>query len=527
MGAQFDIVGFDSSYKVPVVAVQIDYASGPQVGEGALDVLLVGLMETAGNLTPDVETRQVFTPSDVSTAAGLTSQLGRMGLAAFKAVPQGANVFLAAVSEPVGSAATVTLLFSGTWTVAGQFGYAIAGKNRTLGIQANDTIDTFGAALAAQINGTGASADYDPFIASYNSGSHTLTLTCTNKGAQGKRHIVVQDVSGAPAGFASAITGSSTIRTRNGVTMVYAGASATGTGVEDVTTLLTNITRNRWARIGSGQIDATNAAEWKAFVRQQLAPLVQIYEMAVFGNNDTQSVAVALAQTTLDDFNCQVFAMRNSETHPAEISAGWATLRAATEGDDPVPDYDQATNGLGQDCSAWIAPNRFSDDSWLATEQNVLLNSGVTPIATVDGAAKCIRAITTYCLLNGGQDERCLDIGDAVFPAYAAIALENLYRTEFRTANKYVQDNPDPREPPPKSGIGYPDLWTARVKKQLTEWGPSGTGWLRDTFSGPNPKYPVQSAFNNAAERIQGQVPMVVARVQHALGITIVQVGPS
>lgn len=511
----FDIEGFDDTYKVPVMAVKIEYAAGPQIGTGGLKVLLVGLMDTAsGDLEPDVETRQVFTQDDIDTAAGARTQLARMGLAAFKAVPEGADVFLAGISEPVGDAATVTLLFSGSWTVSGQFTLSIAGVDMTIGILSTDTIDAFGAALASKINGT----PEMPFIASYSSGSDTLTLTCVNKGAQGQRWVIVQDVSLAPNGFVSTITGSSTIRDQNGVTMVFAGASGTGTGVEDVSPLLLNITTERWARIGVGQIDASNAADWKAFINEQMVPLKQIYQMAVFGNNGTSGSATSLAQTTLNHFNSQVFAMRNSETHPSEIAAGWAALRAATEGTDPVPDYD------GKDCSAWIRAHRFKDDQWLAAEENVLLNAGVTPISTVDGVPKCIRAITTYCRLNGGQDERCLDIGDAVMPAYAATALINLYWSQFRKANKYVQDNNPPEEPPPKSGTGTPELWTSTVKKQLIEW--RDNGWIQDTFSGDTPKYPVQSAFNKAANRIQGKVQLVVARVQHQLGETIQQTAP-
>ena len=516
----FDIVGFDSSWKVPYFAVQLNYAAGPIEGQGALDCLLIGLPGTGGNIVNDSEIRQVFQQSDVDDAVRPGSQLSRMGKAAFAAVPSGANIYIAAVSEPAGAAATFTGTVTGAWSAAGSIKLTIAGVDINVTIGATDTIGN----VATNIANAMSSKPDLPFVGSPAAG--VVTGTCVSKGAQGNSWIIAVDVSLAPTGFVFALAGSSTIRSNiHGVTTVFAGATL-GAGVEDYTTILTKLTTKRWARIACGANDATNAALVRAFIRQQLAPLVQKYNMAIFGHNGTQASVTSLAQTTLNDPNCQVVAQRYSEAHPAEIAAGVAALRASVEGDDPVPDYDgMSPNGHG-DFSAWMFPSRFTQDAWLDSEANALLNAGVTPVQTMGNAAKCTRAITTYCLLGSGQDERCLDIGDAVMPAYAAIALQNLYWSQFRAANKYVRDNPLPQEPEPPSGVGYPKLWDGTLKKQLQVW--YENGWIQHTWDvNDSPSYPFSSAFNKAAQRIQSGFNMVVFRIDHQLGQTINQTGPS
>lgn len=518
----FDILGFDSNYKVPFFAAKVNYAQGPIEGAGELNVLLCGLPGTGGNLGVNSEIRQVFQQSDVDVAVQAGCQLSRQARSAFLAVPQGANIFICAPAQSSGVKSTFTVTITGTNTnaVTGQLTLHLGGVDIVVSVGTADAVATIATALA---NAMAGKPDC-PFIGSPAAG--VMTGTCIDPGAQGNDWVVGLDVSLLPSGYSAVLAGSSTLHNNeNGVTTVFSGATL-GSGVEDVTTILTKLTTKRWARIGAGQRDSSNAALWKAFVRQQLAPLVQKYNMVVFGFNGTQSGATSLAQTTLNDPNCQVVAMRYSEAHPAEIAAGVATLRAAVEVDDPVPDYDGMNSASNGDWSTFLPPNRFDSDNWLDAEANVLLNAGVTPVQTMGGAAKCTRAITSYCQLNGGQDERCLDIGDAVFPAYAAIVLSNLWWGQFRVANKYVRDNPLPQEPDPPSGVGYPNLWKSTLTKQLEEW--FQNGWLQHTWDpADDPYYPVGVAFNKAAQRIQSAVNLVVSRVDHQLAQTINQTGPS
>lgn len=508
----YAIPGFDSTWLLPYFGIKINFATGPNLAPGALDVLLMGNI-TTGNLTLDSEIRQVFSRADINTACGEGSELALMGLAARAAAPN-VNLFLMAVTEAAGgTAATVTITVTGSPTAAGSYYLWINGKKITASYASGATVTAIAAAIVSAVN---AQSDC-PFTAANVSG--VVTLTSRNKGVRQKDWILYQDTVDA-AGAAFAIAGSGSVNTSGTVSGVRAGAAG-GTGADSVTNALAsaNFLNARWARIGVAQNDTTNAALIKAALASQAAVTVQLYDQACYGFNGTQSNTIALSQTTLNDPRENVFTCRNCETHPALIAAGWAAARAAVEAVSYVPDYD------GYDCSAWIAPQRFASDVWLDSEANALLNAGASPITTINGVAKCTRGVTTYCLNGAAQDTRCLDIGDAVVPDQFALALTNLYWTVFRAANPRVQDNPDLAngEPYPASGIGYPALWDQAKKAMMADWASGAVGsspWastIKDTFSGTNPKYPVVSTFDSVSERIQGATTIVPVRVQHTI----------
>lgn len=509
----WDVAGVANDYMRPIFFAKIVYAAGPVAGQGPLNVLCIGKKISAGNLVANSEVRQAFSREDCNTAAGEGSQLGLMGIGALQADPS-CNLFLIAVTES-GTAATVTMLLATVPSTDGTITIRVNGKSISTSYVSGTAVDTIGAAIVTRFN---AQPDC-PFTAAYNSGTDTLTLTSKNLGAGEKDWIIYQDLSSS-GGVTSTITGSAAVNTFGQISGVRAGASATGTGTEDYTTVLTKIVSKRYARIAIGASDTTNAPLVKAFMAAQAGPTTLILDMAVFATNNTQGTATTLAQTTLNDPRSQVFAHRNSETHPAIIAAGWAAKRAATEGADPVPDYDNF------DCSAWVAPTQFDSDTWLPTEENALLNAGVTPIKTQDGVAKCVRAVCTYCLNGGVQDTRCLDIGDPVFMDYMVIDLQGFYSSQFRPGNKYVQKDPAENELEPKSGVAYPRLWKAAVLNRMQAVY-FANNWIEDTFSGDNPTYPVDAIFNTQARRIQSNVPVVVRRVQHQLGVIARQTAPA
>lgn len=510
----WDIAGFDSTYLRPVFAATIKYAAGPASGQGPMRVLCMGLKTSAGNLVLDAEIRRIYTREDANTAAGEGSQLARMLIKALRASPN-VELYAIAVTEAVGgTAATITMLLAVVPTSDGTITLRIAGETINVSYAAGTVIDTIGTSLASRIN---AQPDC-PFTATYAVLTDTLTLTARNVGVGTKAHIVYQDMSLA-GGLTSTITGSAVVNAAGSIKGVRAGVAG-GAGTEDYTAALGAISKQRYARIAVGTPDVVNAALVKSTLTSLALVTVQTYDQAIYGHNGTQGEATALAQTTLNDPRHQVCAARNSETHPSEIAAGMAALRAATEGDDPVPDYD------GASCAAWIAPTAFDSDTWLASEENALLNAGVTPIKTQNATAKVVRAICTYSLNGAVQDTRCLDIGDAVFPDWAVLDLQNLY-DEFRQANKYVGPDPDTAhgELEPSAGVGYPALWVAQVKGRMTDWFLNNQ--IEDTFSGDKPTYPIAASYNVAARRIQSNVPFVVRRVQHQLSVTARQTAPA
>lgn len=509
----FPIPGFDNSWKLPFFGTVINYHTGPNLAPGQLDVLVMGNRTSAGNLVLDSEIRQVFDRTTINAAGGEGSEVSLMALAALAAQPN-VNLYMMAVTEAAGgAAATVTILLGGAASAAGTLLFYIKGKQISVSYASGAALDTIGAAIVTAV---GNLAD-NPFTAAYNSGTKTVTLTSRNVGVRTKDWIIYQDTSGA-SGVTSTLTGSASVNTVGNVTGVRAGVAG-GTGADDITAAVaaSAFTAKRWARIACAENDTTNAPLLKAAMAAQAAVTKQFYDMACFGFNGTQADTITLSQTTLNDPLSEVFTCRNCETHPALIASGWAATRAAVEAGTYVPDYD------GYDCSKWIAPQRFPSDSWLSSEANALLNAGATPISTVNNVATCARAITTYCLNGSAQDERCLDVGDAVVPQQLALDLLAAYQ-DWRQKNPRVEADPDIAngEPYPPAGVGTPSDWkNTKVLPLLADY--RDAGWIKDTFSGSSPEYPVAYDFNETTGEIEGAITIVSLRVQHKMATTVNQ----
>jgi phage tail sheath gpL-like len=503
-------VVFPLTQKRPGFYAKLAFAQGPNTaGAGVLKLLLVGMKTSAGSIVANNDIAGPFTTqeeADVST--GARSQLGHQVEAAIGALRRSGlqiQFYLAAVAEPGGgTAATVTLALTGTWTTAGTWTIRVKGKRYSGGILATDTIDAVGAAMAAAINND----PRCPFTAAYNSSTDTVTLTCAQVGAQGRDWIIAFETDKLPAGFVGTLTGSASITSTN-AQRVRAGAGGTGTGTEDVTTLLTKLQTQRWARISSAQNDSTNVALWKAMQADLEGPLKMLYDDVFVGHNGAQSAATTLASTNLNFVGDQVLAKRNSESHPCMLAAAKAAVAAAREGGAAnanwVPDYDGFELG-------GIAPALDVNDNWTPAEQEALLNAGVTPLVTTpDGKVVIVRSITTYCLLNGATpDDRSIDRGDRVFPVNALYDSKTGYESEFRPAHSRVGPDPKDEENEPPAGVAYPRLWTGFQQSKNKEY--YRLGLIEDPDLNP----PV-SEYNKAIRAIVCEQTWVVNRVQHAL----------
>lgn len=495
--------GISSSYKVPRYIAKIVFGAGSvSAGSGRLRCLLVGMKVAAGTMVADQDIVRVTSLDEAIAYAGPRSQLARMASKALL-IPS-LELYMAAVTEPgAGTQATVTCVLAGT-VAAGVLRFRLAGTSVAVNVSATMTLDDVGAAIAAAFN---AKADL-PATCAYNAGTDTLTWTIANKGASGRDWILYFDPTDKPSALTLTITGSATLNT-NGYRF---GAAGSGTGVEDVTTLLTKLTTQRYARIAVAQNDAANLALWETHVNTKAGPLSLLLEQFVVGHNGALASAQSIAQTTLNAFRAQVLWMRNSESHPAEIAAAKAAYRSVNEQANPVPDYDGLT-------LAGIAPQAFDADLPTDTEQDVALNNSVTPLTSVNGEAKVVRSITSYSLNGSAQDERCLDIGDPVMTDYGVIDSQLLYNTEFRPQNPYVGPNPAEGEEPPPTGVAYPDLWKASLQDRMLDW--FAEGWLEER---PVGNWAPVVDFNKAGRYILSETPMAVRRVQHRLDNVIRQI---
>ena len=504
----FGDTGVSPSYKRPKFIAKIIFAAG-LVGASSerLGVLLCGPKIAAGAMALDATPVQVTSIDEVDAQAGAGSLLACMGYAAFRiASLAGIPVYLQAVTE-TGTAATATITIGGAWSTAGELRFRIGGEVVSVQVGAADSTTVVATAVAAAFN----KKTRAPVTAG--SAVAVATLTSKNTGAVVKDWIVYYDpsTSTVPAGLTVALLGSATVNT-TGVRLGAAG----GTGTENIATSLTKLTSKRYARIAHSSNDATNAALLETQLNTNGGPLSLLLEHAVLGDNGTTGAAITLAQTTMNAVRMQLVYMRNSETHPAVIAAAMAALRAATEQSSPIGDYDGAEL-LG------VAP-QIDADLLTDAEIDQLLNAGVTPINTINGVAKCERAITSYCLNGAAQDERCLDVGDSAYPDYVTLGLKSIYETSFRPANPIVRPDPAPEDPEPTTGIGYPRLWNSSVSTflqdeynagRLASSPAVGTSWA--------PK----SGWNKTGKYIVSEVNLDVSRVQHRLDQVVRQVSNS
>ncbi len=497
----FVISGWDPSYRRPRFIGQIVFGAGQLSAANApLACLLIGKKTSAGSMTVDAAPVACTTEEEADSLAGAGSELARMAYKALK--KKGIKLYLAAVTENGGTAATATLLLAGVPTAAGVIELYIAGERVAADVASGTAVDTYGAAITAAIN----AKTRLPVTASYNSGTDTVTITTKNKGVSSKDWLIWKNESVKPAGVTMTLTGSAA----EGTDRVRMGAAASGTGTDDVTTLLTQLQTGRYARIACATNDATNAALVESHVNTKAGVLSMLYEHAFFGHNGAYAAAQSIAQTTLNAQRCNLKWHRNSESHPCEIAAAMAALSSTTENASPVPDYDGVV-------LEGIAPQRYDADRPTDTEINTALTNSVSVMDTVDGQAVIVRQICSYSLLAGSTpDDRTLDAGDARFPDYAMLDLKATYDGEFRPNNPHVQDNPASGAKEPPSGVATPDRWNAEVQARMESW--FANNWIED----PANNLPV-STYSTSYHAIVTNAPVIVRRVQHQLGVIVRQ----
>lgn len=486
--------GVSPSYKVPRYIAKILLAAGAvSAASQKLKCLLVGKKTSAGAMTADASPIRCTDVDFLDAQAGPGSQLAMMGYAALS-VPA-IDLWIAAVTE-VGAVATVTIVIAGTWSVGGLLRFRLAGVDIVVNVGATNTIDEVGALLALAFN----AKQRTPATAAYDSATDTLTLSTKNKGVTEKDWILYYDATDAPSGITLTITGSAAVNT-GGVRFGVAG----GTGAEDVTTLLTTLTKTRYARIAIGHNDSTNTALWETHLNTKAGPLQLLLDQLIVGHNGTKAQAITTGQTNLNNARCSVMWLRNAENHPCQLAALVAAFRSALEQTNPITDWDGFK-------LSYLKGQAFSADVPSDTEQDDCLNAGVTPLTTVDAGVQIVRMVTSYCQSNSVQDERCLDIGDIVMADYATLDIKLMYETEFRPRNPIVRDDPAPEDEPPPSGVAYPKLWNAKVSDRLQLYYRSG--WLSEQ---PKGQWAPISTYVKAGGYIATDTPLAVQRLQHRL----------
>jgi phage tail sheath gpL-like len=503
MGNPITIVGWASTNKVPGVGGETIYGAGPLSAQSVpLLLLLVGTKLTAGTAVANQDVVDIRSSDDADAAFGAGAELSLMCYAAL--LTTGVSIKAAPVAEAGGAvASTLTITITGPATSSGTWFYRLNGKVYTGGISNGDSATTIAAAISAAINADTRAA----FTAAPVAG--VVTVTVKSKGARGNQHVCFQDTTKLATGATSVLAGGTAL---TGGLVPFSG----GTGTETNTALLGVLLPSQYHRIGSAESDATNLAAWKTQLDAQAGPTANILQHYVFATSGSLAAHQSLTQTTLNHPRFQGKWYLNSESHPCQIAASFASLRTATEQGDPDAAYDDAI-------IPGIAPQSQKAD-WPSYATNVAaLNTGVSPVYTSsDGYAKVVRSIQTRSLNGASPDYRVLDTSDAYVPDFIRADLSLDWSTSFRVANpRNADDAADGK--PPVAGVGTPSTWNARVEGKLRRY-ERGEGFPAPIIINVDNNKPA-SAYDAIGKRIMTAVPVVPAPNTHQVGISIRQQG--
>jgi phage tail sheath gpL-like len=466
---------------------------------------LVGNKLATGSKVANQDTDQVFDETMARAFYGPGSELHRMVRAALR-IP-GIQIWCSPVTESAGAAGTETITFTGTATGAGSFVYYVDGERIEVSVAIGDTPTIAGNTLAALI----AQKDFLP-ITSVNT---TGAVACTRKqkGPRGNFGVIYQDQSQAPAGMTSALSGSGAAVTSGSVIGKRFGG---GTTADDVTQVATNVFPVWFQRVGLACNDSVNLAAWLTSENAKAGPLEGRPEYTVVASSDTLSNAQSLSQTTLNNGRFQMVWMLESESHPSELAAFVAALRTATEVGDPGSEYDD-------EVLVGVAPHRFPSQSPQRPTKLAALQTGLTPIYTLNGQALITRSVTTRCLNGTAPDYRVLDTGWASVTDYIRVDFGSSLWPEFKAANPVNRDDPAPEQGEPRSGIGTPKTWNGRMIQRLKRFErgdnvASGIPQIIDVdLNLPS------SGWDSTAKRIMSLCPIVPAPRTHQIGVSLRQ----
>lgn len=501
------IQGFSDNSKVPGYYGETLFGqSAIRFGSVALKCLVVGLKHTSnGSITTDTEIKRILSEDDADTYCGAGGECAR-GLYAALAETRGMDgvEFYALCPAPAGgaAAATLTITVTGTSTAAGTLVFYVGGDR----VEVNYANATAQNDVATAINTAfGAVSGAARLPVSAGVATNVVTLTVRSAGIRGNQHICYVDVTLAQGvtvtlgGAGSATTSSTTMLGRS-----FGG----GTGTETLTNALTTIYPGDYDFIAIAQNDATSLAAWETHIDAKAGPTEGRLSHCVVGHNGNFAASTSIAQTTLNNQRFSVKWLEISERHPMEIAAAVAGLRAALEGTTPNKAYDDYAY-------KHLVPQRFPSD-WVTSyaEKQAALDVGVAPLrSAADGKVYEVRSITTRCLNGASPDYRTLDTSEAFVPDYARKRVGTVWNSEFKVANPYVAPNPAATEKDRPAGVATPDLWNARVYRELLEMERENT--LTQVALNPP-----SSEYNYTANRIMTAMPVVPLPHQHQVGVS-------
>jgi hypothetical protein len=255
-------VGYPTNYKVPGIRIAVNLGVGSKSSGGAArKLLLIGNKLATGSMADNTPT---FCPSpdDAAALTGAGSELHQGALAVFAQYTR-PNLWLMSNAENGAAvAATATLLFAGTITVAGTLDVRINGRYiDQIVVATTDTGSTIATRVAAAIN---RKTNWN-VTASPTTG--TVTITLRNKGPRGNNTSVRAE--STATGLTIALNGGTPAASVSG--RAGTGTATPGSGADDIQAALDAIFPKKYDRIAIAHTDSANIGKVKAHVNSAAA----------------------------------------------------------------------------------------------------------------------------------------------------------------------------------------------------------------------------------------------------------------
>jgi len=396
MAASIVITGLPANDPVPGAYIDIQFAQGQVAGSGSLhSVLLMGNRTTAGTATVDTTLYGPDTAvpcqseEDVIGLFGAGSELHRMWRR-FTAVNRDTTLYLLAVTESPGAAATGTITLAPTPTAGGMLRLWVVDEFVDVPIGTGDTPTAVATDAVTKIN----AMTHWPVTAANAAG--VITLTAKQKGLRGN---LVR--------YQAAVLGSGVAMTATTAAARLAG----GTTADSNTVALGTIAPKRYYYIVSAAEDATQFGAVVAQVNSQAMPTTGIRQRAFAGSLDSVANAITVA-VGRNAARGEIVWQLGSDWTPAELAANHGAVVALYEaGQMPRPRHN--FTGFGNDAvtqASWRVPAPRSGVAPTRAEIKAALMNGVSPIASnANGTTYMVDRITTRSLSGATADYRIRD----------------------------------------------------------------------------------------------------------------------
>lgn len=456
MTLSIPLTGLTASDVVPGTYVEVNFAQGA-ASSGALSypVLLMGNKTSAGSATadtviygPDTAT-QCTSQTECDALFGPGSELSRM-FAEFTAVNKDTPLYMIAVTESGGTAATGTLTIATAATANGSVRCYVGEEFAEASITSGDSVTTIATALVAAINAKTAWA-----VTAGNSAG-VITLTAKIKGPRGN----LIRFSGQIFGSSVGTTASPTAQT----------AMSSGATADSNTTALATIITRRFGYIVTAAHDATQVGALATQVTTQALPTTGFRQAAICGSVDTLANATTFA-TGINNARVECVWLQNSDRLPGELAARACAIYALNESTltgKRSLNFDDYGTKDGENAFWNVKAPRAGTVPTRANIKSALEN-GITPISVaLNGTTRIVKRITTRCLNGSVSDFRIRDAHKRVICDRFGDDL--LVKGTLQLAGKSLGNDPLDGQKPPGPNVVTPRVGKALVNALLREY---------------------------------------------------------